>query len=231
MGPGSIAAPLDGGAEARILFTDHSHGDLRVSGPSDRLAARRRAVVDRPWTWLRQIHSDRVVVVDGPGQHAGVEADGIVTRRTDVAIAAHSADCAPVVLVDRSGVIGVAHAGWRGLERGILARTVEAMVAQGATAPRAWLGPCIHPQCYEFGADDLDRLALRFGASLVGRTADGRPALDLPAAVVAALGELEVAVDLGATVCTGRSGRHWSHRVRADTGRQAGVAWMEETND
>ncbi|MCP3913862.1 MAG: polyphenol oxidase family protein [Actinomycetia bacterium] len=227
MSRASISTPISAGGAARIVFTDHRHGDLRVSGPALPLAHRRRAVIDRPWTWLRQIHSDRVVVVSEPGEHAGIEADAIVTRRTDVAIAAHSADCAPVAFVDPSGVIGVAHAGWKGLERGILARTVETMATQGAEAPQAWLGPCIHPAAYEFGADDLDRLARRFGDEVVGRTHIGKPALDLPAAVSAALEEIGVQVDTAASVCTGQSHSHWSHRARSDEGRQAVVVWID----
>ena len=57
------------------------------------------------------------------------------------------------------------------------------MRRSGGTAITAVVGPCIHAECYEFGADDLDALAARFGPAVRPRTAWGTPALDLPAAI------------------------------------------------
>ena len=67
----------------------------------------------------------------------------------------------------------------------------------GGDPVTAVLGPCIHPGRYEFGADLLDRLVARFGPEVAGRTDDGRPALDVPAGVRAALAAAGVTDVLG----------------------------------
>src|SRR5688500_5186011 len=127
-------------------------GDLAVNGPADVLDARRRAIVDLPWTWLRQVHGARVVTVDAPGQHAGAEADAAVTRLPGAAIAVHAADCAPIALVSDDSAIAVIHAGWSGLVDGVISAAVQAVRAMTPARCRAVLGPCIHPANYEFGA-------------------------------------------------------------------------------
>jgi polyphenol oxidase len=139
-------------------------------------------------------------------------------------LAVQVADCAPVGLV-ADGVVGVAHAGWRGLAAGVLPATVEAMRALGAEGITATIGPCIRPGCYEFGAADLDAVAAALGDHVRGRTSSGSPALDVPAAVRAALAAAGVTdvTDLG--TCTACSPEHWSHRAAGDPERQAVVAW------
>lgn len=206
-------------------FTDTRHGDLRVQGDPTRLRAHRSAIRPGAWTWLRQVHGGRVVVVTEPGEHAGAEADAAVTLCADAPVAVHTADCAPVLFL-ADGAVGVAHAGWRGLAAGVLEATVETMTALGAPPVEAVLGPCIRPRCYEFGADDLQQVAEAVGPEVRGLTAWGTPALDLPAGVAAACGRLGVPVtDLG--TCTACSPVHWSHRARGEAGRQALVAWVE----
>ena len=89
------------------------------------LARRQRAVLDRPWTWLAEIHGTRVVTVDRPGDGAGEIADGCVTADPGAALGIWVGDCAPVAFISREGVIGAAHAGWRGLVAGVLTATVD----------------------------------------------------------------------------------------------------------
>jgi len=216
--------------EAYVVFTGRAAGDLGHAGDyvhavRPEVEARRRAVVDLPWTWLRQVHGDRVVVVDEPGGGAGRSADAAVTDRSGCALAVLTADCAPVALLGSNGVVGVAHAGWRGLVAGVLERAVEVMRAAGAGDVHALLGPCIRPGCYEFGADDLAQVARRLGDGVRGTTSTGAPALDVPAAVRAALGRVGV-VDVGDVgICTACSPAHFSHRARRELGRQALVVW------
>jgi len=204
---------------------DMGHGGVYVHAVGADVEHRRRAVVDLPWTWLRQVHGDRVVRVSAPGAGAGEVADAAVCATAGCAIAVLTADCAPVVLDSPEGVFGVAHAGWVGLVAGILERTVEEMRALGATDVRAVLAPCIRAECYEFGADDLDRVADRLGPAVRSTTAAGAPALDLPAGVRAALAGAGVddLVDLG--VCTACSPDHFSWRAGGDQQRQATVVW------
>ena len=209
---------------ARSRFTGRAEGDLAIDSPG--VEARRAAVVDRPWTWLRQVHGADVVTVARPGDHAGVEADAAVTDVPGAVLAVQAADCAPVVLL-ADGAVGVAHAGWRGLVRGVLPAAVDALRALGATEVRARLGPCIHPGCYEFGADALAEVEAAVGRPVGGRTAAGALALDLPAAAAASLATVGVDLDAGGSRCTACSASlHWSHRARAEPGRQAAVAWL-----
>jgi len=204
---------------------DMGHGGAYVHVVHPEIERRRRAVVDLPWTWLRQVHGDRVVRVTEPGEGAGEVADAAVCATPGCAIAVLTADCAPVVLDSPEGVFAVAHAGWVGLVAGVLERTVGEMRAMGATEVRAVLGPCIRTGCYEFGPDDLDRVAHRLGDGVRSSTASGSPALDLGAGVRAALGRAGVHQlhDIG--VCTACSSDHFSWRARGEQQRQATVVW------
>jgi YfiH family protein len=174
---------------------------------------------------LRQVHGAEVVEVSTPGQHAGARADGAVTAAPGCALAVRSADCAPVVLLGRRAV-GVVHAGWKGLEAGIVARTVTALRALDDGPVEAHLGPCIRPGCYEFDGPELDRLAGRFGDEVRSATSSGTPALDLPAAVAAALREVGVAALRDEAGCTACDRRWYSHRARGELERMATVAWI-----
>ncbi|MBW3626261.1 MAG: polyphenol oxidase family protein [Actinobacteria bacterium] len=205
-------------------FTDRADGDLSIT--AEDVEARRRAVVDLPWTWLRQVHGSDVMVVGRPGEHAGRTADAAVTAVPGAAVAVQVADCAPVALLGPAGV-GAVHAGWRGVVAGVVGAAVQRMRLLGPGAVRAVVGPCIRPCCYEFGADDLDRVATALGDGVRARTSDGRPALDLPGAVQRSLAAAGVADVVDEGVCTACSPRHWSHRARGDRRRQALVAWLE----
>jgi YfiH family protein len=122
--------------------------------------ARAMAVLDLPAAALAtaaQVHSARAVTVEAPWADAGrPQADALVTRQPGVALGILTADCAPVLFADaESGVIGAAHAGWRGAKTGVLEATVTSMVQLGARTERiaAAVGPCIRQASYEVGAD------------------------------------------------------------------------------
>lgn len=218
--------PLDSGRVAHVAFTGRNEGDLAVSLPTDELAARRRTLVDRPWVWLEQVHGPAVVVVDEGALPAGAPADALVTGRHDCVLAIHTADCPPVALMAAEDIVGLVHAGWRGLLAGVLESTVDAMRTLGATEVRAALGPCIHPECYEFGEGDLARVADRYGPTAIGSTREGTPALDLPAVVRAALDGVHVKLDFDVDRCTACDQSYFSHRASGDTARQATIAWI-----
>ena len=234
-----------GGRTVGLARTTRSLGDLRIDGEPVALAERRRVIArallgddptadERPvdehrWAWLRQVHGPSVVVVrPGEALPAGTEADALVTDRPGVLLAVHTADCAPVSFVDAaSGVVGIAHAGWRGVAAGVLDRTLDAMVELGAEAPTAVLGPCIHASCYAFGEQDLDEVAAVLGDEVRGATASGDAALDLPAAVRTALARRQVPLRTE-PACTACDAATWySHRARAEVGRMAHLTWIE----
>lgn len=213
---------------ARHLTTTRADGDLAVTGEEPGLTARRRAVVDLPWTWLTQVHGADVVTVTEPGEHAGAPADAAVTAVPGAALAVTTADCVPVVLL-ADGAVGVAHAGWKGLLGGVVGNAVAAMAALGHPPVRAAIGPCIRPERYEFGAADLDAVAARWGDDVRGTTAAGTPALDVAAGVRRALAEAGVTDVADDGTCTAAGAdRFWSYRARGEAGRIATVAWLEE---
>ena len=220
-GGGLAGADLAGGG--RVAWTGRSNGDMRAASAG--VEKRRAAVVDRPWSLVRQVHGTDVIVVERPGDSGSGVGDALVTAHPGAAIAVLTADCAPVALASPEGVFGVAHAGWRGLAGGVLEAAVAAMRRLGAGRIEAVLGPCIHPECYAFGAEDLDRVADRLGAAVRATDRDGHPALDIPAGVAAVLERAGAELVGDAGVCTSCDEGYWSWRARADAERQATVVW------
>lgn len=122
-----------------------------------RAAARFDLPEDRLVT-LYQVHSPEVVEVTDPAPIRAdrPQADAMVTRTPNIALGILTADCTPVLFADpENGVIGAAHAGWRGALGGVLERTIEAMENLGADRAtiRASVGPCISQESYQVGAD------------------------------------------------------------------------------
>ncbi|MBS0473374.1 MAG: peptidoglycan editing factor PgeF [Proteobacteria bacterium] len=108
---------------------------------------------------LYQIHSPKVVTVTGDWD-AGPQADAMVTATPGIALGILTADCAPVLFADASaGVVGAAHAGWKGAFGGVLDATLAAMETLGAARERivAAIGPCISQANYEVGPEFIDR--------------------------------------------------------------------------
>ncbi|ATO57756.1 peptidoglycan editing factor PgeF [Bartonella sp. 1-1C] len=101
---------------------------------------------------VNQIHSCEVIVVDQAFIGEPPKADALVTTKKGLAIGVLTADCGPILFSDpHAGVIGAAHAGWRGALNGILEKTISVMEEQGAKRQSiiAVLGPCIGPCHYE----------------------------------------------------------------------------------
>ena len=104
-----------------------------------------------------QVHSPDVLVVEEEWREGPrPKVDALVTTRKNIAIAASSADCVPILFADPdAGVVAAAHAGWRGAVGGVLQATVKQMCALGARPERirAGVGPCIGPASYEVGPE------------------------------------------------------------------------------
>lgn len=133
---------------------------------------------------VHQIHSAVAVHLEEPPGDKP-RADAIVTATPGLAIAVLTADCQPVLFADRAaGVIGAAHAGWRGALDGVLEATVEAMERLGArrSAIHAVIGPAISQRAYEVGQEFLERFLDEDPASarFFINGADGRYLFDLP---------------------------------------------------
>lgn len=105
-----------------------------------------------------QVHSADVAVIEEGGAAHG-PADAMVTRVPGVALGILTADCMPILLADKeAGVVGAAHAGWKGALGGVIEKTVEAMVDLGAERSRirAAIGPSISQAAYEVGPEMLE---------------------------------------------------------------------------
>ncbi|QNN66271.1 peptidoglycan editing factor PgeF [Sphingomonas rhizophila] len=200
---------------------------------------RRRAagavMPEAPLVGVYQIHSADCVAVEAPwGDADRPRADALVTDRPGVLLSILTADCAPVLLADaEAGVVGAAHAGWRGAIGGVTDATIAAMLRLGARIDHiaAAVGPCIAQRSYEVDQDFLERFLDddagndRFFAGGPG----DRPHFDLEAYVVARLAAAGVrqveALGLDTYHVEDRffSFRRATHRGEADYGRQVSI--------
>ncbi|PKP98118.1 MAG: peptidoglycan editing factor PgeF [Alphaproteobacteria bacterium HGW-Alphaproteobacteria-15] len=155
-----------------------------------------------------QVHSPDVVVVDYAWDDAAEGrpvADAVVTAKPGIVLGIVTADCAPILLADRAaGVIGAAHAGWRGAVGGVLENTIGAMERLGArrSAIAAVIGPTIAQASYEVDAAfraQFDTAANRFFAPAPEREGIVRWYFDLAGYIVAKLADAGIAeiADIG----------------------------------
>ena len=115
-----------------------------------------------------QTHSADVIAVDRPHEGTPPKADALVTKTPGLAIGALAADCMPWLFADPdAGVIGAAHAGWRGALGGVLENTVAAMERLGAQTSRirAAVGPCMRQPNFEVGLDLLEAFTAKYPES------------------------------------------------------------------
>jgi YfiH family protein len=170
------------------------------------------------------VHGTDVVTVHAPwAPGEGPAADAMVTNIPGVGLGVITADCAPVLFCDAyAGVIGAAHAGWRGAAAGILDATIGAMRAFGATRIVAVVGPCIGAESYEVGPELYDAVLPTLGDADAyfrpGRPPD-RLMFDLGGYCIARLRGLgiEAAHALGVDTLTD-SEQFFSHRRRVLSG-------------
>lgn len=132
------------------------------------IAENRRRVADAvlpggTLTGIYQVHGNRCVIVDDTSDLAArPEADALATRSPGIVLGILTADCVPVLFADRAaGVIGAAHAGWKGALAGVTDATLAAMESLGASRPNisAAIGPCIARASYEVDDGFVQRFA------------------------------------------------------------------------
>ncbi|BAV41737.1 membrane protein [Mycobacterium ulcerans subsp. shinshuense] len=246
--PGRQSNPDTGGVSVRIRrvtttrkggvskppFDSFNLGDHVGDDPASVAANRARlaATIGMPTErvmWMNQVHGDRVEVVDAPRDNAFDDTDALVTKVPGLALAVLTADCVPVLMADaRAGVTAAVHAGRVGAQRGIVARTVEAMQALGAQPGdiSAFLGPAASGRNYEVPAAMADEVEAALPGSRTTSVA-GTAALDLRAGIARQLGDLGVKfIDVDPR-CTVADPTLFSHRRGAPTGRLASLVWME----
>jgi YfiH family protein len=192
---------------------------------------RLRAWLPAEPVWLRQVHGVNVADADA-ARRAGAElqADAAVARGAGTVCAVLVADCLPVLLADEAGaVVGIAHAGWRGLCDGVVAATLDALRVPGERL-LAWLGPAIGPRAYEVG-DEVRAAFLARDAGCAAAFSPGRPGhwwLDLYAVARRQLERRGVRRVYGGGLCTHSDAqRFYSFRRDRTTGRMAALVWLE----
>jgi purine-nucleoside/S-methyl-5'-thioadenosine phosphorylase / adenosine deaminase len=179
-----------------------------------------------------QTHSPKVVVAEAPWTTENrPQADAVVTRMRALAIGVTTADCGPVLFADpHAGVIGAAHAGWRGALTGVIEATVAAMERLGA-APgqiRAAIGPMIRQSNYEVGPDLVARFRAEDAAAsrfFAPARRDGHAMFDLAGYIAVRLKRAGITAVEDVALCTYAdpeqffSYRRTTHRAEADYGR------------
>ena len=181
-----------------------------------------------------QIHSAEVVHVTAAWDEGRPEADAMVTDQPGLALCILTADCTPVLFADaEAGVIGAAHAGWKGALGGVLESTVASMTELGAEPARirAAIGPTIGQASYEVGPEFRDTFLEASPASehLFVPGKGDRFHFDLPAYCAASLAAMDIGhvANLGLDTCALEesyfSNRRRNHRGEPDYGRNAAV--------
>jgi len=182
-----------------------------------------------PLASVYQIHSSDAVTVMRPWPHTErPRADAMATDRPGVLLGVVTADCAPVLLADsEAGVVGAAHAGWRGAHGGVLEATVGEMIGLGATRERivAAIGPAIAQASYEvdetFRANFTDADQEFFAAGRTGHwqfNLEGYAAARLDRAGICQVDR--IGLDTYAEPDRFFSYRRATHRGEANYGRQ-----------
>ncbi len=187
-----------------------------------------RACLPSDPAWMKQVHG--VAVADPDSAAADTEADAAVTRRAGRVCVVTTADCLPVLLSDRDGVVvGIAHAGWRGLASGVIESTLRAMDAPPAKLI-AFIGPGIGPRRYEVGEEVRRAFVTRDAeaAAAFSPGAEGKYFADLYALARARLSAAGVAAVFGGGYCTAGEDRFFSFRRDRTTGRMASLIWLED---
>ncbi len=184
--------------------------------------------------YVEQVHGRDVAVVqakDAASLRAlPPRADALVTRAFGLPLAIRVADCMPVLFAALDEpVIGVAHAGWRGLAGGVLEATLDAMRAEPARVV-AWLGPSIGPRRFEVGGDVVEAFCAQDAQAARHFVAAGTPGkwladlAGLARARLAACGVVEVSVDGSCTV--DEPARFHSWRRDRSSARMAALVWQ-----
>lgn len=211
------------------------------------LVAENRARVARwfglPVTRLatqHQVHSPEVVIIESPEALPRHQADAMATRVPGIVLGVLSADCGPILFADaQAGVIGAAHAGWKGALDGVLEATIDAMERLGARRQHivAVLGPSIAQPHYEVGPEFVERFVARepaYARYFIPSDKPDHAMFDLPGLTVDRLSAAGVqASSLGLSTYPDAdrfySYRRTTHLKEPDYGRQISAIALQET--
>lgn len=198
-----------------------------VSGGVEALEVRRRMAeaLGRPESPIVQAYQVHGAVVHEAADIVGAshppEGDAVICRAGDDTLGlVVVADCLPIALAGSSGGVAAVHAGWRGLAAGVIEAAAAVLDQGGDNLLEAVIGPAVGPCCYEFGPDELEVVADRYGNAVRGLTRAGAASLDLVAGARRALADVGLTHVRTVGGCTSCEDGWFSWRRHRDTGRQ-----------
>ena len=213
------------------LISDSDDGDFSVAQqPENYLADNQRKLYKGEWNWLTQEHGTEIVWLEDDERSLGIRGDALATISSQKVIAITVADCLPLLLTEQSGILSLMHLGWRGIEEGLLEKTLQFIRTKRSEPITAVLGPCIDTCCYEFGQNELRILVEKYGEKIVGRTNKGSIAFDMRACVKEILKSFNVDIKYEEDSCTKCDSRYWSFRADGTDKRQVMIAWKQEND-
>jgi len=224
-----VMRPASSPAGVTVAFSGRGRAPAGEPAPTAYLARRLANAVGldaAPISWAHQVHGVDAATLresrPAASAYCAGEYDALATDQPGAAIVVQTADCVPILLF-APGVVGAAHAGWRGSARSVAGAAVAALEALGAAPASlsAWIGPSIGPCCYEVGGE----VAAQFAGDFVraGCGGEARYRLDLRAVNVAQLAaagvpRASIAVHPACTQCGGERYASW-RRDGANAGR------------
>jgi polyphenol oxidase len=202
------------------------------------------ADIKQPFFEVKQVHGARIILAE---KHASrkEEADGILSQRPAYAIAVRTADCAPILIVHRSGkpgqpadMVAAIHAGWRGAVAGIAVQAIEAMARHGAQKDKLVfaIGACIGPTAFEVGPEVIEAASASIHRRSVPFHAakDGKAYFDLKEFIVRQLleqGILPSAIDVVGGCTFSNPDRYFSYRRdHGQTGRHLSYIMLSDSS-
>lgn len=154
-------------------FTTREPGGRLALGADYPRIAKELGVPEEAIVTLKQVHSDRVFVLENNRSYATYRTytgDALVTGEKGTIIAVRTADCVPILLYDPDHrVIAAVHAGWRGVIAGVIENTIAVMKGKFKTAPSnlvVAMGAALCPGCFEIGPEVADAFRKKYGSRL-----------------------------------------------------------------
>jgi YfiH family protein len=202
----------------------HVEDNLEAVLENRRLLKTELSLPSEPF-WLEQIHSS--TVVEASNELCLPKADASFTTQKNVVCVVMTADCLPVLLCSKDGEkIAAVHAGWRGLENGIISKTVAALRTKDLVV---WLGAAIGAECFEVGDDVRDAFLKKSADYSNAFKKNGSQWLaDIYQLARIELAHLGITQVFGGEFCTVTDAeRFYSYRREKQTGRMATLIWRD----
>ncbi|WP_323954175.1 peptidoglycan editing factor PgeF [Aeromonas hydrophila] len=206
-------------------------GDEPARVETNRTRLQQAAGIPGTLNWLNQVHGTAVHPVSSD-YGCAPDADAACAREAGQACIVMTADCLPVLFCDRAGtVVAAAHAGWRGLQGGVLEASIAAMGCEPGEI-LAWLGPAIGPTAFEVGGEVREAFMAEqaeAAAAFVPSPNEGKLLADIYQLARLRLARAGVTAVYGGEHCTfSDSEQFYSYRRNGQTGRMASIIWLAE---